>query len=83
MERKKRVGTPDCWFPTASDGKVEVSIHKVSKRGSHAWRVSVWGDDDFGLEKNGLTINEAFDMFRGIKDGVTQQDLRNRGFVGA
>jgi hypothetical protein len=43
----------------------------------------VWGADDFGLEKTGMTVTEAFDMFRAIKHGVTKQDLRQRGFVNA
>jgi hypothetical protein len=80
VEKKKRVKAIDDWFPTADDGKVEVSIHKD---GSENWRVAVWGDDDFGMEKGGLGNSDAIILFRGIRDGVSKEALRKKGFINA
>ena len=80
-KRKKRVTSPDDWYPTADDGMVEVIlIHDEKKAG---WRVAVWGADDFGMELPGLDITTGFDMFRAVTDGVTKDVLRKRGFVDA
>lgn len=80
IRKTKRVYTPDNWHPCFENQTVVVSIHKDNLKGSRSWRVSVWGDDDFGLEKDDLTISEAFNTFRKIKDGVTQKQLRQNGF---
>ena len=80
MSVRKRVTSPDNWFPTGDDGKVEVSVHRDALCN---WRVAVWGKDDFGLEIYGLSINEADSLFNEIVDGVTKDDLRKRGFVPA
>lgn len=81
MKRDKRVTSPDNWHPTSDEGTVRVSIHHDRLKTKNGWRVAVWGDDDFGMERDGLDITTAFNMFRRIKDGVTQSDLRKRGFV--
>lgn len=80
MDRTKRVSTPDDWFPTADDGKVDVSIVST-KKGPNRWSVVVSGDDDFHMILNGLDITTAFDIFLWIKDGITQKKLSDRGFV--
>ena len=80
-KREKRVTTPDSWHPTADDGMVQVSlIHDAKKAG---WRVAVWGDDDFGIELQGMDITAGFAMFHAVTDGVTKDALRKRGFVDA
>ena len=83
MERAKRVYNPDCWYPSFEDGTVEVYIHANRRKGTNRWRVSVWGDDDFGMEKGEMSCDEAFREFRKICDGVTKTTLRSRGFVQA
>ena len=77
QSRKKRVQTPDNWFTTAPDGKVDVSLHKDKKA---SWRVALLGYDDFGLELGGMQQQEAFALFRKISDGVTISSLRLLGF---
>ena len=81
MKREKRVSTPDDFHPTFEDGTVSVAIHHVHFNKS--WTVSVWGDDDFGMQKVGMDINVAFYTYRKIRDGITKEALRNRGFSNA
>ena len=81
MKREKRVSTPDNFHPTFEDGTVSVAIHH--DKSAKSWRVSVWGYDDFGMDKGGMDINTAFQTFRKIGDGITKEDLRNRGFCDA
>jgi len=47
------------------------------------WRVAVWGDDDFGMERDGFTQPDAKEMFDSIKDYTTQNDLKKMGFIPA
>ncbi len=81
MKRAKNVKTPDDWYPTAPNGTVSVFVGR--RKTEKDWHVSVWGDDDFGLELGGLDIKGAFDTFRNIKNGVTQKDLRKLNFINA
>ena len=48
-DRHTRIPTSDDWYPTASDGTVRVSYLLLI---NGEWRVCVWGDDDFGLERD-------------------------------
>ena len=82
MKRKKTVKTPDDFYPTR-DGTVSVSLHRDKGIGVQNWRVAVWGDDDFGLERSGMDIDEAFRVFRSITDGLTIRKLKQLGFVAA
>lgn len=83
MKKTKKVTTSEEWHPTADDGTVTVSIHRDGKKGATGWRVAVWGDDDYGLERPNLSITEAYDLFRSIGDGVTKQWLKGQGFIPA
>jgi hypothetical protein len=83
MKKTKKVTTAEDWYPTADDGTVTVSIHKDRKKGAYAWRVAVWGDDDYGLERPNISITEAYDLFRCIGDGTTKQHLKDQGFIPA
>jgi hypothetical protein len=84
MKKTKRVKTPDNFYRTFDDGTVEVSLHRDSGGGDRMWRVSIWGDDDdYGLEKVNMSIDEVYACYRGIKDVVTVNDLKTEGLTNA
>jgi len=66
---------------------VEVSFLKLlNTEGSELnWRVCVWGNDDFGLERDFEHEAEAWVTFLEVigQEYVNQQYLRNNGFIGA
>lgn len=66
------VKVSDEWYPNFKDNTVCVSWHW--KEG----RISVWGDDDFGMEKEGCTKEEFLKM----KTMVLNKELcKKMGFV--
>ena len=78
MARKKTklVPTTENWHPT-ENGAVEVTL---SRDGPNNWRVSVWGADDFGMEKDGMTLTHAMATYRALDVKISQSWLRNLGF---
>ena len=79
----KMVAVTEDWYPpfkTETGSAVLVSIYRF---GPDNHRVSVWGADDFGLELEGLDEATAFRLYDSIVDGVTQDSLRDKGFVNA
>ncbi len=83
--RSKFVSTPGQWYPTPKDGKVQVFFSELlpSPGYPRGWRVSVWGGDDFGMERDFTSRMEALDVFNFIEDGVTEEGLRKIGFNNA
>ena len=66
------VKVSDDWHPNFQDNTVCVSWHW--KEG----RIAVWGDADFGMEKEGCTKEE----FLNLKDMILNQKLcKKMGFV--
>jgi hypothetical protein len=83
MKREtKRIATSENWYPTNKDGTVRVSLMQLY---TAQWRVCVWGDDDFGLERDFDARDEAMarDLFDRIQDSTTQQMMRDLGMVNA
>lgn len=76
-KRQKFVTTTDNFHPTFHDGTVEVCLIKDGKA---LWRVAVWGNDDYGLELNGLDCDEGFELYHSIEDGTTIKGLTSQGF---
>jgi hypothetical protein len=85
--------TRDQWYPSYKlDGcyeggplmLVEVTLHGL---GDSAWRISVWGADDFGMELElpGATYESALSRFLGLigRPTVDVADLAKDGFVNA
>lgn len=72
---RKYVTATDDWFPSYRDGKVAVTWYGDGRG------VSVWGADDFGMEK--------LDASRGDYDSlvsdppISQKSLREMGFIPA
>ena len=83
VRRTKHVLSNEDWYPTL-EGKVRVSLIGWS---DGAWRVCVWGGDDFGLERDWASSSgarhEARQQFDRIVHLTTQAELRARGFVNA
>jgi hypothetical protein len=73
----KFVSTPDNFHPCFNNNDVAVSLHKNHKNN---YRIAVWGDDDYGLEKDNMTNNEAYTLFKKISDGVKISFLKDNGF---
>jgi hypothetical protein len=75
--KRKFVKTPDYFFPNFKDDMVEISF---VKHGKCKYAVVVFGNDDYGLEKEVSDINEGLKLFYKIKDGVTIVGLKGLGF---
>lgn len=64
---------------------VTVSLLKLnaSRSGPWDWRVCVWGNDDFGLEKDFTDHRQAVNTYIEIviMNCVNQRPLRDMGFV--
>lgn len=77
------------WYPCRSDSTVEVLFitypKNVAKKYGLTFRVAVWGDDDFGMERDYQNEDgsEAFALYMSIWDGITQKELREMGFHSA
>ncbi len=90
-----RLKTSDWWSPNlvGSDGQedeVQVSIIGWSnhyKAGQLAYRISVWGGDDTGLERDYLyeetTPTDLFRLVLSFPESLTKSWLREQGFYGA
>lgn len=98
-EFKIRIHTPDDWYPTAKDGTVEVTVmlltHDYNEHHDYFVRTCVWGEDDFGMEKDlyfpltneGLqeaikAYDSAVEFIKPLKS-ITVDDLKAAGFVTA
>jgi hypothetical protein len=67
------VTASDDWHPSYRDGKVAITWHNDDRR------ISVWGDDDFGMEKTD-TCRMEFDAIV-ASEPISQEMLRKRGFI--
>jgi hypothetical protein len=75
--KQKFVTTKDNFHPSYDNDCVLVSLYKIDK---NKYTISVWGDDDFGLEIFIKSNPEAYYNFNKIEDGVTISFLKNKGF---
>lgn len=85
--KQKMVRTNEDWYPsyfeTSDTGEtlamVKVSLHKLDK----GYRVSVWGNDDFGLERDFSGPCESLYCYQAITSPVEKEKLLAEGFVPA
>jgi hypothetical protein len=90
--------TNDDWYPNYPDNLVRVSLILRRKKSSEyklfgqtLFRVCVWGDDDFGMEKDFKSGNEQLDIDQAkelyqllVNQKVINKDyLKQLGFYGA
>ena len=88
IEKQKRITTTENWFPTAEDNKVSVTLIKCS---TGKWHISIWGDDNFGLELDfpkdehgyGENYNKALTLYNRIIDNTSQAQMRSWGMYPA
>lgn len=73
----KQIRTNENWYPT-KDGQVRVSFMALT---DGKWRVAVWGDDDFGLERDfpHTERQEAQALFDLLVDFTTQEEMYEIG----
>ncbi len=62
----------DDWYPSLEGGKVEMRFYPDWER------ISIWGDDDFGMEKFEATEAEFKELSALV---VNQAMLKKRGFL--
>ena len=78
-KRTKLVPTKDNFFPNFPGDMVKVSWH------NNEFRVSVWGDDDMGLEKYFDNKIDAENCFNELvkSNNIQIKELKKLGFAGA
>ena len=84
---EKWVLTNEDWYPSV-DGKIHIALNhdrrynqKLREYGpTFAWRVSVWGADDTGMEQSFDSLEAAQQMFKRIVDLTTKAQLFEWGF---
>lgn len=93
--RKFSLPTQDDWYPNRIRNTVEISVYEYTipdKHNNLTIRVCVWGDDDFGLEKDMFFPNSnekekaLKEILREVDDfpnPLNQDWLRDRGFYNA
>lgn len=68
------------WYPNFPDGRVRASLMQLLPCSLNRYRVAVWGADDFGLERDFDTREEAQRVFDGLPLVIEQGHLRSIGF---
>lgn len=83
----KQVRVEEDWYPNYADGTVQARIGRACRveKGvllGDGWRVSVWGLDDYGLEKffPDEGFDEAAQTYNSIGHGITKAALLQMGF---
>ena len=75
----KFVKTKESWYPNYPGDLVRVSLLPLMD--NVTWRVVVWGNDDFGLERDFKSRLEATLVYDEISDWITQEELYCRQFL--
>lgn len=79
--------TQDDWYPCFNEDEVRLTFHGVingyKDKELWVWRVSCWGNDDFGIDKDFHSSKEAkevFDMLNEM-DMIQHKTLFDMGFA--
>lgn len=72
--------TNDDWHPNLN--KDECKLMYIGKLHQGLYRVAVWGNDDFGIDKDFQSEKEAIKVFDQLKQKqkINHQDLYSLGF---
>ena len=75
--------TLDDWYPSYKLGDKQLVKVRLLKLRDGVWHVCVWGNDDFGLERDYDKYEDAREMFQIImgQPYVSQTLLKVCGFV--
>jgi hypothetical protein len=77
--KRKFVKALDDWYPSYKEEEVQVTLHDDL---NGKYRIAVWGEDDYGMEKEYSSLHEASDIFDFLVL-VSTSILKNIGFVRA
>ena len=78
VKEKKQVFALDAsWWLNRDNEPLDVCLHEDAPG---RWRVSVWGQDDIGMNKIFTDKTEARACFRKLESPVSQVSLRVLGF---
>lgn len=81
MKRRERwLLTSENWYPNWEGGKVKASFLRLR---DGTYRVCVWGEDDFGMEKDFTDRDTAEHVFERLPHIIFKADLKALGFVRA
>ena len=63
---------------------IKDAFDKATATGQYpSYRITVWGNDDTGMEKHFLSRTEAERMHRALPNPLTMEWLREKGFINA
>jgi hypothetical protein len=79
-EKHLAVVVGEDWYPNINGSLVRAVLCNLR---DGQWRVAAWGGDDFGLERDCATEQEARDLYDRMPDPLSQQWCLQRGFVRA
>jgi hypothetical protein len=73
--------TTDNWYPNYNIDEVKLIYNGKLRDGK--FRVSCWGNDDFGIDKDFEDETESIKVFEQLKakEIINHQDLYNLGFT--
>jgi hypothetical protein len=75
-----RIRSTDDWYPCFPNNTVEVSLHKD---GAGAYRIAIWGDDDYGMERDFGSEEEMRSVAAALPIPITKFWLQQNLFVQA
>lgn len=80
---RKYVYTTDDWHPTCENSSVMVRFIQMLPDSKAGFRIAVWGNDDFGLEKDLTSFDSASALYKELteEENLTVQSLLDKGFV--
>lgn len=94
----KFIKTKEDWYPAYHKDdpdnpfdcdavKAQICKVKYSRQGSNVrsfWHVSIWGNDDFGMELDiAVGRQKAFEIYDSLVDFTTIKQLESLGFIRA
>jgi len=78
--------SPEEWrakYPRTPRDRGGFLLARFSQLSNGQWRVSVWGADDMGMERDQPSRMEALELFKRLPNPVTRDALEKLGFVPA
>lgn len=83
------IDTNDDWYPNYPNNQVQLSYHGCinpwETKDKQVYRVSCWGNDDFGIEKDFGREDDAIHIYNSLKilPVINHSTLYNLGFITA
>lgn len=77
---EKMISTNEDWYPNYQHNRIKITLQKDNP---DTYRVSIWGEDDFGMEKIFSDYNTSLAQYNVLSDGVLRSELKMMGFIQA